>query len=99
MRFARWLWARLVPIEQRDTWITERRSPWGSPFNGQTGRKAVFEAIISLQKPNLIVETGTFLGSTSEALAGANVPVVTIEADRRNYGFARPRLRNFEASK
>jgi len=31
-----------------------------------------------------------------KALAGANLPVVTIENDRRNYGFARARLRNFE---
>jgi hypothetical protein len=80
MKFARWLSDRLVPIELKgylDYYrFPERRSPWGGPFNGQNGRKAVFEAIVSLQKPNLIIETGTFLGTTSEALAGANVPVV-----------------------
>src|SRR5205823_4965185 len=42
-----------------------------------------------------IIETGTHFGTTSEALASANVPVVTIENDRRNYGFARARLRKF----
>ena len=72
-----------------------RRSGWGGPFNGQAGRKAVFDAIVGLQKPNLIVESGTYLGTTTEALAAAKVPVVTFENDRRNYGFARARLRNF----
>lgn len=66
---------------------------WGGPFNGQTGRRQIFDAIVRLQDPKLIVETGTFRGATTEALATAGVPVVSIEGTRRYYGFAEARLR------
>lgn len=69
---------------------------WGGPFNGQAGRREIFNAIAHLQKPTLIVETGTYRGTTTEALAEVGVPVVSIEGQRRNYGFARARLRRWQ---
>jgi hypothetical protein len=74
----------------------EERDRWGGPFNGQEGRRLIFDAIISVQNPDVIVETGTFRGTTTEALADQGVPVVSIESYRRYYGFARARLRKFK---
>lgn len=66
---------------------------WGGAFNGQMNRCAIFDAIVKLQRPELIVETGTYRGTTTEALASIGVPVISFESQHRNYGFARARLR------
>jgi hypothetical protein len=77
-------WLRRVP-----------RDPWGGPFNGQLKRRQMFDAIMTVMRPDLIMETGTFRGSTTELLAAQGAPVVSIEADERAFGFARARLRKF----
>jgi hypothetical protein len=64
---------------------------WG-PFNGQTARQALFVDILANTRPHAIVETGTFLGATTELMCQAGVPVFSIELDPRNYGFARARF-------
>lgn len=71
----------------------KRRRAWGGPFNGQAGRRAIYQRILSAVEPALIVETGTHFGTTTEFLAESGIPVVTIESNARNYGFARARLR------
>ena len=73
----------------------KRRLSWGGPFNGQEKRQAIFNAVISTISPGLILETGTFLGTTTEFMAQLGIPIVTIESSARNYGFARTRLRSF----
>jgi predicted O-methyltransferase YrrM len=69
------------------------REAWGGPFNGQHLRQNLFRHIIEVSQPSAIVETGTYLGTTTEFLADTNLPVYSIEARPRNYGFARMRLR------
>lgn len=69
------------------------RSSWGGPFNGQSGRLALFEAIARSQAPELILETGTFRGTTTEILADQASEVITIEGAPRTYAFAKARLR------
>src|SRR6516162_4458253 len=73
----------------------ERRMTWGGPFNGQGGRRALFEVILSTVTPALILETGTFLGTTTELMAKTGIAVVSVEGNARNYGFACMRLRRF----
>jgi hypothetical protein len=69
-----------------------RGTAWGGPFNGQTARRALFHDIIIHSRPRAIVETGTYLGTTTDFLADTGLPIYSIETDPRNYGFALARL-------
>jgi SAM-dependent methyltransferase len=69
----------------------DRGAGWG-PFNGQTARQALFVDIIAKAQPHAIVETGTFLGATTELMCQTGLPVFSIELSPRNYGFARARF-------
>ena len=70
----------------------ERRNSWGGPFNGQPFRQELFLAMIDVVKPTVIIETGTYLGTTTDFMAATDLPVFTVEGHARNYGFARARL-------
>jgi hypothetical protein len=73
----------------------ELRMAWGGPFNGQAGRRTIFDAIVSTVAPALILETGTHLGTTTELMAETGIAIVSVEGNARNFGFARMRLRRF----
>jgi hypothetical protein len=45
----------------------DRGAAWGGPFNGQPVRQALFREIIATMRPQGIVETGTYLGTTTDA--------------------------------
>ncbi len=49
-------------------------------------------SLIATLKPAAIVETGTYLGTTTEWLAAFQYPVFTIESDPENHGYATQRL-------
>ena len=53
---------------------------------------ALFESIVAKCSPAIIVETGTFLGTTTEYLATTQLPIYSVKHDRRTYGFAKTRL-------
>jgi hypothetical protein len=64
------------------------------PFNGQRARCELFRAIVHACKPAAIIETGTHRGVTTEYMASAvDVPVFTVELAKRNFGYARAKLR------
>ncbi len=67
-------------------------SQLGGAFNGQEYRKKMFDEIMSKISFKAIVETGTFRGDTTLFLAQRGLPVYTVEADSRNYGYASLRL-------
>jgi hypothetical protein len=64
-------------------------------FNGQTIRRELATDIIRRMKPSTIVETGTFLGSTTGYLARFDVPVHSSEISAPLYFAARQRLSQF----
>jgi predicted O-methyltransferase YrrM len=70
----------------------ERSAGFGGPFNGQPARQALFHEIITHMRPQGIVETGTYLGTTTDFMAQTGLPIFTIETDRRRYGFVRARF-------
>jgi hypothetical protein len=72
----------------------ERRDPWGGPFNGQYKRRELFLSLIPACRPAAIVETGTHVGASTEFMAEVSkLPVYSVEADARSFGFAKMRLR------
>ena len=71
----------------------ERRDPWAGPFNGQYKRRELFLSLILTCRPAAIIETGTYVGASTEFMATASkLPVYSVEADARNFGFAKMRL-------
>jgi hypothetical protein len=70
----------------------ERRQAWGGPFNGQAYRCLLFAALVEGLRPAAIVETGTYLGTTTEWMAAFQVPVFTCESSEEYFGFAQARL-------
>jgi hypothetical protein len=69
----------------------DRGTGWG-PFNGQTARQALFVDIVTNTQPQAIVETGTFLGDTTELMSQTGLPVFTFELNPRNFGYVRARF-------
>jgi predicted O-methyltransferase YrrM len=69
---------------------------WGGPFNGQERRQEIWVSLVAALGPTSIVETGTYRGTTTAFFAATGLPVFTIEAQARNYGYAKARLRHLE---
>ncbi|MCZ8379270.1 hypothetical protein O6P37_10380 [Mycobacterium sp. CPCC 205372] len=69
------------------------RAGWGGPLNGQEGRRRICTDVIEALAARVIVETGTFRGNTTEWFATFGVPVHSVEAEPRQYAYARLRLR------
>jgi predicted O-methyltransferase YrrM len=70
----------------------DRGTAWGGPFNGQRSRQDLFHSLVERFAPIAIVETGTYLGTTTEFFAATEVPIFSVEGNPRHYGFARARL-------
>lgn len=71
-----------------------RRDPWGGPFNGQCFRRKLFLSLVRTCRPAAIIETGTYLGVSTEFIAEVyKLPVYSVESSPRNFGFATVRLR------
>ena len=63
------------------------------PFNGQESRQAVLGSLLQSYPFDLVIETGTYRGTTTERLRTlTSAPIVTIEVSRRYYEYARKRL-------
>ncbi|MDP9225709.1 MAG: hypothetical protein M3P18_18085 [Actinomycetota bacterium] len=63
------------------------------PFNGQERRQAILAAIMRSNPFDLVIESGTFRGTTTEQLRKlTSAPIVTIEVSGRYHEYARRRL-------
>jgi hypothetical protein len=69
------------------------RSAFG-PLNGSPFRQKVFSRLASTGSLEAIIETGTFRGTTTEYFARTGLPVYSVEAVPRYFGFAQARLRS-----
>ena len=80
-----------------DYWLRRRpANQFGGPFNGQQGRTALVEGLINSIDPVLVLETGTYRGTTTEWFAKQHRPVISIEGNPRNHAFAKARLRKLK---
>lgn len=69
------------------------RQSWGGPLNGQQQRQSMVSALIKHLDIGVIVETGTYRGTSTEFFADLCPGLVfTIEANQRCYGYSRARL-------
>lgn len=95
-RFARWLRGRIpATFAAVDVALPRRNLSWGGPLNGQLGRQAMFEGLVRMRAPQVVVETGTYLGVTTEYLAAqTGVDVWTCESQPVYYRAALKRLRD-----
>lgn len=72
---------------------TQSDRNWSGPFNGQQRRREVFNRLLDACDFQIFVETGTFRGVTTEFFAELKRGrVLSIEANRRNFGYASARL-------
>jgi hypothetical protein len=82
--------------EQQIGMVEYLRSPGRAaqfgPFNGQPARKALYEQVLAKTHPQAIIETGTYLGMTTELMAQTGLPIYAVEAHPRFYGFVRARF-------
>ncbi|WP_156434395.1 hypothetical protein [Mycobacterium sp. IS-1590] len=74
--------------------LKSAQDSWGSPMNGQTGRVELCRQIFAELPPTAIVETGTFIGNTTEFFAEFGVPVYTAELKPRFHALAELRFRS-----
>ena len=80
-----------------DYLLGRRKGPLASPFNGQKVRQELFRHLLQACRPAAIIETGTYLGSSTAFMAECSgLPVYSVEADARNYGFAKMRLKKYD---
>ena len=64
------------------------------PLNGQELRQSTISTLIHSFEPDLIAETGAYLGSSTRFFAGFGAPVVTAEKVPTHFAIARARLRS-----
>lgn len=62
-------------------------------MNGQKWRCLLVAEIIAKFEPKAIVETGTYIGQTSEWLAAFQTPIYSCESSEEYFGFATERLK------
>lgn len=71
----------------------ELKKSWGGAFNGQEFRQKIFFQILENIDVDLIVETGTFRGVTTEFMSEHSTSkIITIEANKRFYSFSKLRF-------
>jgi hypothetical protein len=69
------------------------RTPWGGPLNGQEHRQVIVRSLARSIDFDLVLETGTYRGTSTEAFAAIfEAPVHTVEQNPRFYTYSASRL-------
>jgi hypothetical protein len=84
--------AELVKATQRDLTQPLDRMGFQGPLNGQTIRASILVELHQLMRFDVFIETGSYLGTTTEMLAGFEMPVYSCESIDVNYYRAATRL-------
>lgn len=71
-------------------------SPWEGVFNKQLRRKELCDRIFEVFDPKVIVETGTYHGSTTEYFAASGRHVFGVECSPFHAAYAASRLRRYQ---
>jgi hypothetical protein len=66
------------------------------PLNGSPFRQSVYSKIVKSGQLEAIAETGTFRGTTTEYFADSGLPIYSVEAMPRYFGFAQARLAKYK---
>ncbi len=74
--------AQMPQAIQADSVDGQVRMSWGGPMNGQSFRQKMFQKLVRLGV-DVIVETGTYLGTSTAWFARQGLPVVSCEASDR----------------
>ena len=80
-----------VASAQKDSVNGQASIPWGGPLNGQRFRQYVFERLMRLGV-DAIVETGTYLGTSTAFFARQGVPVYSCESQEQYFAAALAQL-------
>ena len=65
---------------------------WGGPFNGQKFRQRIFFDILYFCSIKAIVETCTYLGTTTSLFSATSLPVYTTEIHPRSFSYSKMRF-------
>jgi predicted O-methyltransferase YrrM len=81
------------PVGRLDLLRPSVRATWGGPFNGQEGRQAMLRSLAGSVHVDVVLETGTYRGTSTEAFADLfGTPVHTVEKNPRFYTYSAVRL-------
>lgn len=65
---------------------------WGGPFNGQKFRQRIFFDLLYFFPIEAIVETGTFIGTTTALFGATRLPVYSAEIRPRYFSYSKMRF-------
>ena len=86
------LWSMSGEVRARFVQPLVQTPWWALPMNGQAARTEMVRQLIRQCAIERIVETGTFIGTTTEFFAEFGVPVTTVESNPKWAQLARQRL-------
>jgi hypothetical protein len=64
----------------------------GGPFNGQAYRQRIFNELLKTVAFDAIVETGAYLGTTTQFFANTGLQVFAVEINQRSYAYTATRM-------
>jgi hypothetical protein len=89
------LLTELAAAVEKDVSEPQERIGFLGPFNGQRRRQEIFNRLDAMLGFDVMIETGAYLGTTTEMLAGLGRPVYSCELDRAMFMRSAVRLAEY----